>query len=200
MKKFLTTLAIILLSSAATAADAGKAKSGSGGGLVPAGNSKQPINIEANGLEVFQQKNIAIFSGNVIAKQGTMTVKSDKMTVHYINHNDPNTPKAPKPKTPDAGSSGSMGNSISKIDLDGNVFVTTPDESARGKTGYYDTQKKFIELVGDVVLTRDNNVLKGSKMDFDVDSGHGTLVNDTSGAAGTGRVKGLFIPQDNSGK
>ena len=50
---------------------------------LPAGNSKAPIEINADALEVQQDKNIAVFSGHVVAIQDNIRLKSDKMTVYY---------------------------------------------------------------------------------------------------------------------
>jgi lipopolysaccharide export system protein LptA len=167
-----------MLLAAALAANAEKT-------LPAGGNSKAPIEITADALEVFQAEQRAIFSGNVIAKQGTMTVKSDKMTVYYKDNN----------SAKDSGkAAGDVGNSISKIELNGDVFLTTPMEAARAKKGFYDTKSNFVSLEGDVVLTREGNVLKGNKLDFDVNSGHSKLVSD--GSSTGGRVSGLLTPSN----
>ncbi len=150
------------------------------------GNSKAPIQIDADSLEVLQQQKKAIFSGNVIAKQSGMTLKADRMTVYYSGG--------------DAKSTG-PGKSISKIDVDGNVFLATAQETARGSTGNYDVVNDFVTLTGNVVLTRDNNVLKGSSLQYDIKNGRSKLiggVSTTTGgtASGSGRVQGLFVPEN----
>ena len=42
----------------------------------------QPIQIESDKLEVREQENIAIFTGNVTVTQGPTVLKSGRMTVH----------------------------------------------------------------------------------------------------------------------
>src|SRR5699024_5088784 len=43
----------------------------------------EPIQIESDKLEVRENENVAVFSGNVSVVQGKTLLKSGKMTVHY---------------------------------------------------------------------------------------------------------------------
>ena len=51
------------------------------GGL--GGDSKEPIKIDADKLDVLDKENRAVFSGNVVAVQGETTVRCTVMTVFY---------------------------------------------------------------------------------------------------------------------
>jgi hypothetical protein len=51
------------------------------GGL--GGDSKEPIKIDADKLDVVDKENKAVFSGNVVAVQGETTVRCTVMTVLY---------------------------------------------------------------------------------------------------------------------
>lgn len=145
------------------------------------GNSKAPIQIDADSLEVLQNQKKAIFAGNVIAKQAGMTLKADKMTVYYSGGEN----------------KGAAAKAISKIDVDGNVFLATAQETARGSSGNYDVINDFVTLNGNVVLTRDNNVLKGSSLQYDIKNGRSKLIGGVSTtSSGTGRVQGLFVPEN----
>lgn len=143
-------------------------------------DSGKPIEIAANTLEVMQEKNQAIFSGNVIATQGSITMKSTRMTVFYKG-----------------GGEGVMGNGISKIVADGGVFFTSPRETAQGNRAVYDVNRKQINMVGNVILTRDKNILKGTQLTYNLATGKSTLsAASASGATSGGRVKGLFVPNN----
>ena len=50
------------------------------------GNSREPIKIDSNKLEVFDKENRAIYSGDVVVVQGQTTVRSTTMTVHYTSN------------------------------------------------------------------------------------------------------------------
>lgn len=141
-------------------------------------DSKQPIQISADALEVLQQKNTAIFTGNVIARQGSITMNASQMTVNYRS----------------AGAQGQMGQGIYRISAEGKVLFTTPQETAQGDSATYDVDNKKIQLTGDVVLNRDKNVLKGTKLDYNLSSGRSVLVGSSTAAGG--RVQGLFVPQN----
>lgn len=152
------------------------------------GDSDEPIEITADSLTVKRLNEIAVFSGDVVAVQGKLNLRSEVMTVYY---------KSQKTK-------GSAENSISKIDVEGNVFLTTPKETAQGNTGLYDVDNKRITLSGDVVVTQKENIIKGSKLIYDLVSGKSELFSDkslgTSGVPGekSGRVKGIFVPEKKS--
>ena len=47
------------------------------------GNSKEPIRIDANKLEVFDKEQKAIYSGDVVAVRGTAVTRSTTMTIFY---------------------------------------------------------------------------------------------------------------------
>src|SRR5258708_3631498 len=52
-----------------------------------------PIEVTSDTLEVMQEQNQAVFSGHVVAIQGDVRLKADKMTVYYD--------KAPENKSED---------------------------------------------------------------------------------------------------
>jgi lipopolysaccharide export system protein LptA len=159
-------------------------------------NADEPIEITADSLEVQQDKQIAIFRGRVQAVQGTMRLTADTVTVTYRDQKaqqpQPQQRRAPTPAAGD----GAMG-AISRIDAVGNVFVSSPAETAQGQSGVYDVDKRTVTLVGQVVLTRDKNVLKGETLVWNLETGVSRLDGGpaTAGTSG-GRVKGVFMPQE----
>jgi lipopolysaccharide export system protein LptA len=147
----------------------------------PAGSGKEPIEITADKLDVMQEQQQAIFSGNVLAKQGEVTIKGDQMVVYYRN----------------AEEAKSGGDRIRQIDVNGNVLLTTQQETATGQKGTYYVDKKTLRLFGDVVLTQGKNVLKGGGLEYNMATGKSQLVGQgaASGGATGGRVRGLFLPE-----
>ncbi len=167
-------------------------------------DTKLPVEISADNLEVLQNESKAIFKGNVIAVQGKIRLNADKMIVHYKqNGSQPGQPAQPAPKpapasTADAQSA--MG-AITLIEVEGNVFAATPEESAKGDKGNYQVDEKMLHLTGDnVILTRDKNILRGTELEYNLETGrsvltnHGTKVNGPNG----GRVHGVFVPNSES--
>jgi lipopolysaccharide export system protein LptA len=91
---------------------------------------------------------------------------------------------------------------ISLIEVEGNVFMATPDESAKGDKGDYQVDEKLLHLFGDnVILTRDKNILRGTEMVYNLETGRSVLTNHgTKVGPNGGRVRGVFVPNQDNGK
>jgi len=48
----------------------------------------QPINIEADRLEIREQDNISIYEGNVVLIQGSLRINSDRLVIHFNEANE----------------------------------------------------------------------------------------------------------------
>lgn len=140
-----------------------------------------PIEIAADSLEVQQENQIAVFSGNVDAQQGNIRLRAERLWVHYQDGADDDAAQA-----------------ISKIDAEGQVFFSSGEETAEGDEGTYDVDNGVITLTGRVVLTQGENVIRGSRVVFDLTTGQSTMDGDKTG--GDGRVRGLFVPRRNGGR
>ncbi len=146
-------------------------------------DGKAPIEITSDTLEVDQEAGTATFIGNVVAIQKDINLKSQKMIVHYVKDNQ---------KGANDGN-----NSISKIEVIDNVFLSTPQEAAQGDRGLYDVVKDTIHLSGNVVLKKDKNIVRGTALVYNMKTGKSTVSSGgttQSGSSG-GRVKGLFVPK-----
>ena len=146
-------------------------------------DSGQPVEIVADTLEVLQPQQKAIFTGNVIATQGNINMKAARMVVFYHNAGAANA----------ANSEG-----IHKIEADGDVLFTTPVETAQGDQAVYNVDTETIDLTGNVLLTREKNVLKGTKLTYNMATGRSVLQS-ARGTKGSGRVRGLFLPGSTPG-
>lgn len=146
----------------------------------PAGNRDQPIEINADTLEVQQDKQVAIFTGNVDATQGDMKLKADQLKVFY-------RPGGKAGEAPRASAPASPAGAITRIEAAGRVFVSSPSQTAQGDQGVFDVERNTITLVSRVVITQDKNVVRGDRL----------VMNLTTGQArmdGQSRVQGLFVP------
>jgi lipopolysaccharide export system protein LptA len=174
----------------------------------------QPIEISSDKLDVFQEQHKAIFSGNVIAVQGTTNLRAATMTVFYRDSNtNKSAKKAAKDEpaavpTPAAGAANAQG--IYRIEAQTGVVFTTPTETAVGDTGIYNEDEETIDLTGNnVTLTQGQNVLKGNHVIHNMvtgrsilTSGNGVATDVTHGTTvpKSARVHGLFIPQSDDQK
>jgi lipopolysaccharide export system protein LptA len=145
-------------------------------------DSKLPIEITSDSLEVVQDEQIATFLGNVDAVQGDLVLTSDQLRVHYRGSG--NAP-------------GMTTGSIQRIEATGNVFLSSPEETAQGEFGVYDVDGALMTLEGSVVLTRDENVVRGERLEIDLATGRSQMfaaVPSTAGGTPGQRVKAVFVP------
>ena len=172
-----------------------------------ASGNDQPIEISSDKLDVYQDEHKAIFTGNVIAVQGTSTMRSAKMTVYYHGDDAKAAPGAAKPPAKKSGKAAdsTAQQGIYRIDAEDNVVFTTPTETAQGDLGIYRVEEDTIDLTGKIVtLTREGNVLKGRSLNYNLGTGRsiftaGDGTKDVSGAVKPGRVHGLFVPKPKPG-
>ncbi len=136
----------------------------------------QPIEITADSLEVLQEEQLAIFRGTVDAVQGEMNLRADVLVVHYRAREDNQ-------------------NSISLIEAEGSVFVSSPTEMAQGDRGTYDVDAQRIELDGSVVLTQGENVIRGDHLVLNLATGQSKMASAASANGGKQRVKAIFVPE-----
>jgi lipopolysaccharide export system protein LptA len=148
-------------------------------------DSSLPIEITADSLEVLQEQKIATFAGNVDAVQGDMVLSADQLRVYY-GGDDGSAATGP----PGTGS-------IRRIEADGNVFLSSPRETAQGNAGVYDVTSSQVTLDGAVVLTRGDNVIRGQRLEVDLASGRSRVfaaIPSTAGGTPPQRVRALFTP------
>ena len=147
-----------------------------GGGL-GTHDTSQPIEIVADRLTVEQAQGRAVFLGNVLAEQGEMLLRADRLVVYYALGDD----------------GAAADQAIRRIEVEGNVTIASTIETAVGDTGFYDVTDGRIQLAGNVVLTREANVIRGDLLEIDVEQQVATMTSAPGRAAGE-RVRALFRP------
>lgn len=158
---------------------------GSGTPLLGFGsNSKEPIKVDANSLEVFDKESRAVYTGDVVVVQGQTIMRCSTMVVFYAqargNNSAPATPAPP-------GQSGQT--SIRQIDCAGPVSLLSGTQSATSEKLVYEAEKDIVTLTGKVVIADCENVQRGERAVYDVKTGRATV-----DAGPRGRVQGVFTP------
>ncbi|MCA0407221.1 MAG: organic solvent tolerance protein OstA [Proteobacteria bacterium] len=182
----------LVLAVGAAEAQNTKAKRGTGTPFAGfGGNSKEPIKIDANKLEVFDKENRAVYSGDVVSVQGQSTLRCSAMTIHYTGGAGRKGAEAPKADEPaKTGQSGGVGgNSIKQIDCQGPVSLVSGTMSATSRFMTYDAVRETATFTGQVVIIDCENVQRGERAVYDVKSGRATV-----DAGSGGRVQGVFTP------
>jgi lipopolysaccharide export system protein LptA len=135
-------------------------------------NSGQPIDIESDVLVVHDAQKYATFKGNVKAVQGTTTLRSRELDVHYVGSGSDSLTKAPE-TTGSATGTGAKPGDAKPADAkaadakpgdakpgDAKAADAKPDDAKPagvGLNGDNGTQISKIEARGDVVITSDQD-------------------------------------------
>lgn len=170
---------IALAALAAALLGSGMALAQSGASALKGHDSKAPIDLAADRAEAQDRADRAIFAGNVVVKQGDLTLRTARLTLAYANTD---------------------GIDINRIDASGGVTVTSPSETARGDFAVYDLNEGLITMVGNVRLERGGSFLSGGRLTIDLDTGRAVMDGGLRGVnqAG-GRVTGRFtVPKRNN--
>lgn len=169
------------------------------GGL--GGDSKEPIKIDADKLDVLDKDNRAVFSGNVVAVQGETTVRCSIMTVFYEGRSGQGsaggakpaaaTPTAAPAATPVApGAPAASGDSsIKRIECKGPVTVVSKTQAASSDNAVFDRANNQVIMTGNVALNDGPNITRGEKLTYNTVTG----IANVQSPPGV-RVQGLFVP------
>ena len=139
-------------------------------------DSNAPIDVASDRIEVQDRSDRAIFAGNVVVRQASLSLATQRLTVAY---------------------SSAGGVQIRRLDASGGVVVKSPSETATGDFGIYDLNERLITLIGDVRLSRRGSEVNGSRLVIDLDSGRAVIDGGPPGVGQSGgRVTGHFtVPQ-----
>ncbi|MBY0532474.1 MAG: hypothetical protein K2P86_10945 [Xanthobacteraceae bacterium] len=154
-------------------------------------NRKDPVNIEANSLEVRDKEKVAVFRGNVVVVQGDTTMRCKELEVHYEGSALGTDPRQRVPATKSQQKSESA-QRIKRLVAIGGVIVTAKDQKAVGDKGIFEMATNIVILDGNVVVTQGQNVMNGDKLTVNLTTGTSKL--DGVKQQGTQRVKGVFVP------
>lgn len=143
-------------------------------------NRDEPVKIQAASLEVRDKDRMATFTGDVHVVQGDTEMRCKALVVFYDED-----PAAKGSKSSDKSSD--AGKQIRRIEAKGGVTVTQKEQNASGDSGIFDMRANTVTLIGNVIVTRGTDVIRGQRL----------LVNLETGVTkfdGTGRVEALINP------
>jgi len=171
MNRIGTCAALLMIAAMSPDFAAGAAAPGSRTS-VPAHNSNAPINVSSDTFEGNFQTKVGTYSGNVVVTQGDDKLRADTVKVDVV---------AGKPD---------------RFEAVGHVVFVSPSGTATGDNGVYELGPRTITLTGHVVLTKEKDVMRGTSLVVDMNTGQSRLI--ARGAQGN-RVQGLFVQQPHSG-
>jgi lipopolysaccharide export system protein LptA len=138
----------------------------------------EPVKISSATFEIHPKKNMATFSGGVQVIQGETDVRCKVLVVYY----DDNRGKSGA-KNADGGGGSQQ---IRRMEAKGSVVVTQKDQRAVGERAEFDMKSNTVTLIGNVVVTSADNVMRGQRLTVDLTTGVSRM------ESGGGRVEGVF--------
>lgn len=137
-----------------------------------------PLDLEADSLDVDDNARVAVFRGDVVSKQGELTMRSPEVRASYTG-----SARLADTGGATAQPSSGGGSQLNQIDVVGGVVVTTADgRKMTGRTAHYEAKSNSVVISGDVELSQQGTVVRGNRLVVDVASGKATIDTSVSNA------------------
>lgn len=134
--------------------------------------SGQPVEITADALEVDRDAGSAVFTGNVLVRQGALRLTGMEVRVAYGPGPDGET-------------------QVQRVEAEGDVVLVNGEDAAEGDSAVYTVATGQVVMTGDVILTRPDSAMTGERLTVNVDDGTGRM---------EGRVTVVFTPEEGGGE
>jgi len=126
-------------------------------------NRDQPVKIQAASLEMREKDKLATFTGDVHLINGDTEMRCKVLVVFYDD--DTKDPKAAQTQTMKAADPGPSGErQIKRIEAKGGVTVVQKDQNAVGESATFNMRENTVTLIGNVIVTRGADVLRGQRL------------------------------------
>lgn len=155
--------------------------------IIPGGNSRAPISIDAGKLDFFDKEQKLVYSGGVIAKQGDASLKAATLTIFLVKEGSGEV-EARNRAAAGAGIGGGD-NQVRRMEATGPVTIVNKDQVGTGDRGVYDRIENKVYLIGNPTLSEGSHVVQGdsqSQLIYDLTAGRAQIVG--------GRVRSLITP------
>ncbi len=116
---------------------------------------QQPTDITADNLEILDEKNLIIFTGNVRASRGDTRLRADRLEVY--------TEKA-SGKDGAQGNGGEGGTKMRRWVATGNVRIIKGDMTITGNRADMDVPRDVVTVTGNVVVRQRGSTIRGAKL------------------------------------
>ena len=156
------------------AAHAAENQGSRAGAVLPGGNSKQPVNIQATKLDYFDKEQKLVYTGNVLAVQGDSKLKCSVLVIYL------------PPKGESQSATPSSSSQVRRMEASGPVTMVSKDQVGTGNSGVYDKALDTVVLTGNVTLSQGPNVTLGDRLEYDLKSGQARVTGS--------HVRSMFQP------
>lgn len=167
------SLAILLMLLVVTS-DAGAASAGS---MPRRENASQPITVRSNELTADNKGKTAVFTGKVVAKQGDVTIFTDRLIINYAEKN---------------------GGEVDTVEAIGNVRIVQANRTGIASHALYESRNGRITLTGtpDPKVMQGADSVTGRVITYHVDDDKSLV---TGGGDPNARVEAVINPSPKKG-
>ena len=116
---------------------------------LPPREGLKPIDIDADVFEVSGKDKRGVFKGNVVARQGDITIRASRVEANYSKE----------------------AHGITKAVADGGVTVTSGTKVGKSDRAEFNNDQRTVILTGEPRLWEEGSVLEGKQIIFHVDDG-----------------------------
>lgn len=135
---------------------------------LPASRSNEPIKIKSDQLLTDNSRKMATFSGNVAARQGNLTIYSDKLVISYSD---------------EAGG-------VSSAEIFGNVRIVQGERRAQADHAIYDAKLATIILDGNPKVFQNSDAISGKVITYYLEQDKSEVTSGTDS-----RVEAVIHPK-----
>lgn len=143
------------------------------------GNNDEPIQIEADRLEIIDNENTALLTGNVSVVQGATILKASQIRVYYLRGNE----------------QGKTNSGIRQIEATGKVAIRSQDNYVTAEKANVDMVKEYVTLSGNVLISQGQNIVTGCIVTIDLKTNVSNVKPCGGTSSGNGRIKLLLDPK-----
>ena len=136
---------------------------------------RAPIDITADSSEVIQSQCQSTWSGAVEALQGRTRLRADSVRMYSLKKGDT------------CGAS-------DRMEATGQVYFVTPERTVRADAAVYSFGGESITLSGNVIVVQGKSVVRGDRLVINTRTGQAQMSSSVTGRNKTGRVRGVFYP------
>ncbi|MDD2852818.1 MAG: lipopolysaccharide transport periplasmic protein LptA [Desulfuromonadaceae bacterium] len=131
--------------------------------------SNLPITVKSNEMTADNKKKTAVFSGKVVAKQGDVTIFSNKLIVSYAEKND----------------------EVEKVEAFGAVRIVQLNRTGYSEQALYDSRSGRVTLTGSPRVVQGSDSISGKVITYYVDDDRSEV---SSGGDPKARVEAVINP------
>lgn len=127
-------------------------------------------NIELYADDAVSAQGVTTLTGQVDARQDDVRILADRMVIYSKPTAATGTPAV-----------GTAAGDIERIVATGNFFYITLTQEVRGDQGVYTAASDTFEVTGNVILTQEDSVVRGTRMIYELGSEKARVIADCKG-------------------